>query len=77
MYQDNALREILHLFEAIDPRAVRISHGGVFVALGGPLKHPNVNLDGGILMTFRRGVPDKKIVEEIDTNVYLYDTLIY
>lgn len=77
MYNNNTLREILHLFEAIEPKAIRITHGGVFVALGKPLKSPNVNLDGGILMTFASGYSDNKIVEEIDTNVYLYDTLVY
>lgn len=77
MYQDNTMRGILNLFELIDPKAVRITHGGVFVALGRPLKHPNVNLNGGILMTFAPGVSDYEIVEEIDANVYLYDALVY
>jgi hypothetical protein len=77
LYNNNTFREILYLFESIKPKALRISHGGVFIALGSPLKSPNVNLDGGILMTFKSGVADYKIVETIDTNVYLYDTLVY
>jgi hypothetical protein len=77
MYNDNTLKEILTLFEAIEPKAIRITHGGVFVALGQPLLSPNVNLNGGILMTFEPGFTDRKIVETIDTNVYLYDTLVY
>jgi hypothetical protein len=78
IYQDNALREILTLFEEIDPKAIRITHGAVFVALGRPLKHPNkTELEGGILMTFASGFTDRKIVETIDTNVYLYDALVY
>ncbi len=77
MYQDNTLRQILHLFESIEPRAIKITHAGVFVSLGKPLKHTNVNLDGGILMTFESGFTDRKIVEEIEPNVYLYDTLVY
>lgn len=78
MYHDNRLREILTLFEAIDPKAIRITHGAVFVALGSPLKHSNkTELEGGVLMTFASGFKDRKIVETIETNVYLYDTLVY
>jgi hypothetical protein len=77
MYQNSNLRQILNLFEQIDPKAIKITHVGIFVALGKPLKHMNVNLDGGILMTFEPGFTDRTIVEEIDTNVYLYDTLVY
>lgn len=78
MYNDTTLRQILNLFEQIEPKAIRITHGGVFVALGKPLKHPNkTELEGGILMTFASGFTDRKIVETIDTNVYLYDTLVY
>jgi hypothetical protein len=78
MYNDNTLRQILNLFEAIEPKAIRITKGGVFVALGRPLKHSNkTELEGGILMTFASGFTDRKIVETIDTNVYLYDTLVY
>ncbi len=51
MYNDNTLREILTLFEAIEPKAISIWHGGVFVALGETLESPNPNLEGGILMT--------------------------
>ena len=77
MYQDNDLREILNLFEAIEPKAIRISQGGVFVALGETLESPNPNLEGGILMTFEPELNNSRIVEQIDTNVYLYDDLVY
>lgn len=77
MYQDNTLREILALFEAIEPKAIRISHGGVFVALGQTLESPNPNLEGGILMTFEPELNNSRIVEQIDINVYLYDDLVY
>lgn len=77
MYQDNDLREILNLFEVIEPKAITISHGGVFVALGKTLQSPNPNLKGGILMTFEPEVNNNRIVEQIDTNVYLYDDLVY
>ena len=77
MYNDTTLREVLQLFEVIEPKAIKITQGGVFVALGQPLAHPNVNLNGGILMTFAPGYTNRKIVEEIDTNVYLYDALVY
>jgi hypothetical protein len=76
MYQDDDLREILSLFEATEPKAIRISHGGVFAALGETLKSPNPNLEGGILMTFEPE-QNNRIVEQIDTNVYLYDDLVY
>jgi hypothetical protein len=77
MYNDNTLREILHLFESIEPKAISVSHGGVFVALGQTLKSPNPNLEGGILMTYEPEINNSRIVEEIDTNVYLYDDLVY
>ncbi len=77
MYNDNTLREILNLFKTIEPKAITISHGGVFVALGGTLKSPNPNLSGGILMTYEPEINNSRIVEQIDTNVYLYDDLIY
>ncbi|HEY3404412.1 MAG TPA: hypothetical protein VGK59_13570 [Ohtaekwangia sp.] len=79
MYQDNDLREILNLFEAIEPKAITISHGGVFVALGKTLQSPNPNLKGGILMTYEPEPSNShsRIVEQIDTNVYLYDDLVY
>ncbi len=77
MYQDNDLREILNLFEVIEPNAIRISHGSVFVALGQTLESPNPNLEGGILMTFDAEANNSRIVEQIGTNVYLYDDLVY
>ncbi len=77
MYQDNDLREILSLFELIEPKAIRISHGGIFVALGKTLESPNPNLKGGILMTFEPELNNSRIVEQIDTDVYLYDDLVY
>ncbi len=77
MYNGNTLREILNLFDDVNPRALKITHRSIFVALGPPLKSPNPSLNGGILMTFQPAVTDKKIVETIDTNVYLYDTLVY
>lgn len=77
MYQDNRLREILLLYEEMEPKAITISHGGVFVALGKTLRSPNPNLSGGILMTYEPESNAKRIVEQIDTNVYLYDDLIY
>ncbi len=76
MYNDNTLREILNLFEAIEPKAISIWHGGVFVALGETLESPNPNLEGGILMTIEPA-HSRRIVEQIDTNVYLYDDLVY
>ncbi|WP_133259701.1 hypothetical protein [Pseudochryseolinea flava] len=77
MYQSSALRLILSRFEQISPKAIRISDGGIFVALGGTLKSANPNLEGGILMTMEPEVNNTRIVEQIDTNVYLYDDLIY
>jgi hypothetical protein len=78
MYNSNTLRDILNLFDDINPKALKISHRSIFVALGQPLKSKNPSLDGGILMTFQAGdTTDNKIVETIDTNVYLYDTLVY
>ena len=77
MYNDTTLRSILQLFIDIEPMAIRITKGGVFVALGQALESPNVNLNGGILMPFETGFSSAKIVEEIDTNVYLFDALIY
>lgn len=77
MYQDNVLRQILQIFKTIEPKAIRITKGGVFIALGQPLKSPNPNLEGGILMTYQAESNIKRIVEEIDTNVYLYDGLVY
>jgi hypothetical protein len=78
MYNGNTLREILNLFDDINPVALKITHRSIFVALGQPLKSKNPSLNGGILMTFQAGVTtDKKIVETIDTNVYLYDALVY
>ena len=78
MYQNNDLRQILHLFNSIEPNAIKMTHKGVFVSLGQPLKHKNkAELEGGILMTFAAGFTDQDIVEEIGTNVYLYDTLVY
>lgn len=77
MYQDSGLRQILNLFKQIEPEAITISHGGVFVALGKTLQSPNPNLKGGILMTFEPELNNRRIVEQIDTNVYLYDDLVY
>jgi hypothetical protein len=77
IYNDTRLREILVSFGQIEPKAVKIARGAIFVSLGSPLEHPNVNLNGGILMTFKPGFTDRKIVEKIDTDVYLYDTLVY
>ncbi|MBT1690058.1 hypothetical protein [Dawidia soli] len=78
MYQDTRLRGILELFNETNPNAILITHKGIFIALGRPLKHPNkTELEGGILMTFEPGFTDRNIVEKIDTDVYLYDTLVY
>lgn len=77
MYNDNALRQILQLSLDIDPKAILITNGSLFIGLGQPLESPNPSLSGGILMTFQPGVADNKIVETIDTNVYLYDTMVY
>jgi hypothetical protein len=63
MYNDNSLRQILHLFEDINPKAILITHGALFVALEKALKSLNPSLDGGILMKFQLGVADRKIVE--------------
>lgn len=77
MRESTMLTEILRLFEAIEPDAIKIGPAGVFVALGGTLRSPNPNLAGGILMTFEPELGNSGIVEKIDTNVYLYDDLIY
>ncbi|MDH5368109.1 MAG: hypothetical protein OEW67_14075 [Cyclobacteriaceae bacterium] len=78
MYNDATLRTILQLFAKIEPNAVRINSKGVFVALGETLKHPNKGeLEGGIFMAFASGFTSQWVISEIDTNVYLFDTLIY
>ena len=78
MYNDNTLREILRLFKEIEPNAIRINSKGVFVALGQPLKYPNKGeLEGGIYMPFEFGFSSQWVTKEIDSNVYLYDALVY
>lgn len=77
LYQGNTFRQILRLFEAIEPKAISIWHGGIFVALGPTLESKNPNLEGGILMTDEPDPTNRRIVEQIDTNVYLYDDLVY
>lgn len=77
MYNDTTLREILQLFTAIEPNAIRMNSKGVFLALGETLKHPNKNLEGGVFMSFEPGFSSRWVTSEIDTNVYLYDALVY
>gem|GEM_PF-5085219 len=78
MLQSQAFKEILQLFRMTSPKALKLTHRSIFIALGPPLKSSNrTELEGGLLMTFQAAVEDPKIVEKIHENVFLYDTLVY
>lgn len=77
MYNDPDLQAILRSFMSIKPEAITISPYDVFIALGRPLKSPNMNLDGGITMTYNKPLKgNSRVTSEIDTYVYLNDDLV-